>query len=98
MTGPVTLHAEAPAELEAALWYDEQRDGLGVQFLAAVDRTIQHAVAWPRSGVTVEGLSADLLVRRVPVSAFPYHGHSWKLAIPLDASVTTAHDRSCMGW
>jgi hypothetical protein len=29
VTGPVTLHAEATAELEAAaLWYDEQRDTL----------------------------------------------------------------------
>jgi hypothetical protein len=48
---PVTLHVEATAELEAAaVWYDEQRAGLGVQFLAAVDRTIQHAVAWPHAG------------------------------------------------
>lgn len=74
MTGAVTLHAEATAELEAAaLWYDEQRDGLGLQFLAAIDRTIQHAVTWPHAGVAVEGLPADLLVRRVPVPRFPYH-------------------------
>lgn len=44
MTLPVAVHAEAAAELEAAaLWYDDQRDGLGLQFLAAVDRTIQHS-------------------------------------------------------
>lgn len=74
MTGPVTLHAEATAELEAAaLWYHEQRDGLGLQFLAAVDRAIQHSVAWPQAGVAVEGLPAELLVRRVPVARFPYY-------------------------
>lgn len=70
MTGPVTLHAEATAELEAAaLWYD----GLGLQFLAAVDRTIQQAIAWPHAGVPVEGLASELLVRRAPVTRFPYH-------------------------
>ena len=59
MTGPVTLHAEATAELEAAaLWYDDQRDGLGLQFLAAVDRTIQQIAALagrrrPRGGPRV---------------------------------------------
>jgi hypothetical protein len=71
---PVTLHVEATAELEAAaVWYDEQRDGLGVQFLAAVDRTIQHAVAWPHAGAPVEGLRPELLVRRAPVPQFPFH-------------------------
>lgn len=74
MTGPVTLHAEATAELEAAaLWYDEQRDGLGLQFLAAVDRTIQHSVTWPHAGAPVEGLPAEILVRHAPVPRFPYH-------------------------
>lgn len=74
MTLPVAVHAEAAAELEAAaLWYDDQRDGLGRQFLAAVDRTIQHARAWPHTGVPIEGLSADLTVRRLAVARFPYH-------------------------
>jgi plasmid stabilization system protein ParE len=74
VTGPVTLHAEATAELEAAaLWYDDQRDGLGLQFLAAVDRTIQQIAAWPHAGSPVEGLASDLLVRRAPIPRFPYH-------------------------
>lgn len=74
MTLAVTIHTDAAAELEAAaVWYDDQRDGLGLRFLAAVDHTIQHARAWPHSGAPVEGLPDDLAVRRLPVSRFPYH-------------------------
>lgn len=58
MTLSVTVHADAATELEAAaVWYDDQREGLGLQFLAAVDRAIQHARAWPHTGAPVEGLS-----------------------------------------
>jgi hypothetical protein len=74
VTRPVTLHARATGELEAAaVWYDEQRDGLGLQFATAVDPTTWHAVAWPHAGAPVEGLPAELLVRRAPVPRLPYH-------------------------
>ena len=74
MSRAVVVHAEAAAELEAAaIWYDDQLAGLGLRVLAAVDRAIQHARAWPHAGAPVEGLSADLALRRVPVSGFPYH-------------------------
>lgn len=74
MTLAVTVHADAAAELEAAaVWYDDQREGLGLQFLAAVDRAIQHARSWPDTGTPVEGLPPDLAVRRRPVARFPYH-------------------------
>lgn len=71
---PVVIHADAAAELEvAAIWYDDQRDGLGLQFLAAVDRTIQHARAWPQTGAPIEGISDDVTVRRLAMARFPYH-------------------------
>lgn len=74
MTLAVTIHADAAAELDAAsAWYDNQREGLGLQFLAAVDRVIQHARVWPHTGALVEGLPPDLVVRRLPVPRFPYH-------------------------
>jgi toxin ParE1/3/4 len=70
----VTVHADAAAEVDAAAaWYNDQRDGLGLQFLAAVDGAIEHARAWPQSGTPVEDLPADLVVRRLPVLRFPYH-------------------------
>lgn len=74
MTGRATLHADAAAEIEAAaIWYDERRAGLGLQFLAAVDRAVEHACSWPLSGAAVPVVSSDLNVRWLPVDRFPYH-------------------------
>ncbi len=73
MTWRATLHGDAAAELEAAtVWYDERRAGLGLQFLAAVDRAIERARAWPHTGSPVPELSSDLEVRRLRVARFPY--------------------------
>jgi plasmid stabilization system protein ParE len=69
----VLFEPEASAELEeAALWYEAERSGLGLAFLAAVDRAIEHLAAWPNSGIPVPGVPADLFVRQHPVSRFPY--------------------------
>ena len=44
MTLRVAFEPEATAELEAAaLWYEDQQPGLGLRFLAAVDRTVERA-------------------------------------------------------
>jgi hypothetical protein len=51
------LHPEARAELRsAALWYDEQRPGLGDEFIADVSATLEQIggtpesyPAWPRT-------------------------------------------------
>lgn len=47
--------------------------GLGLAFLAAVDRTVEYLSAWPETGTAVPGVSANLSVRKLPVSRFPYH-------------------------
>jgi len=74
VTRAVTIRPDAEAEFEAAaVWYEKQRAGLGLQFLVAVDRAIQHVRTWPHTGVPVEGLASDLDVRRLAVSKFPYH-------------------------
>ena len=37
----VDLHPEARAELRsAALWYEERREGLGMEFIAAIDAAL----------------------------------------------------------
>ena len=65
---------EASAELEqAALWYDRQRPGLGVEFLNAIDATLDRISRWPQAGRRVPGVSSDVPARRAPVSGFPYH-------------------------
>ena len=74
MSRPAFIEADASAELEeAARWYERQHPGLGSGFLAAVDRAIEHLITWPDAGSPVAGVTADLPVRQVPVSRFPYH-------------------------
>ncbi len=68
------LHPEARAELRsAALWYDEQRPGLGDEFIAEVavalerigDAPEAHPL-WPGTGV------GDAIIRKATVQRFPY--------------------------
>ena len=73
MSRPVAFEPEASYELEtAALWYEDQRSGLGQTFLAAVDRTVDHLATWPDAGTLVPGVPAHLEVRQMPVVRFPY--------------------------
>jgi plasmid stabilization system protein ParE len=73
MTVEIRFVDEAVAELdEAARWYEEQREGLGLTLLAALDRAVESMRRWPRAGSPVEGVPDDLDVRRVPVLRFPY--------------------------
>ena len=65
---------EASAELEdAALWYESQRAQLGLEFVQAVDRALAQIAEWPQIGHRVDGVSADVPARKVPVKRFPYH-------------------------
>lgn len=41
MSLPVVIHDDADIEVEeAALWYEEQRPGLGLEYVAAVGRVL----------------------------------------------------------
>jgi plasmid stabilization system protein ParE len=65
---------EASAELEdAALWYESQRSGLGLEFVQAVDAALETIAQWPQIGRRVTGVPNDSPARRVPVNRFPYH-------------------------
>lgn len=93
MSLPVRFSAEASAELEdAAVWYDEQRPGLGEAFIDAVEAAIVLLVDWPQTGTPVDGLAADLDVRRAPVSRFPYH-LAYLIADDHLRVLAVAHDR-----
>lgn len=64
---------EAAAELEdAAVWYESQRAGLGLEFIATVDATIEQIARWPQAAAHVHGIPRELSVRKVPVGSFPY--------------------------
>jgi plasmid stabilization system protein ParE len=74
MTGKFRPEPEASAELEdAALWYEGQRQGLGLELVEAVDLALEQIAGWPQIGRRVSGLPNDLPVRKVPVNHFPYH-------------------------
>ena len=65
---------EASAELEdAALWYEQQRVGLGVEFVHAVDIALDQIAHWPAIGHRLTNVPLELAARRWPVRRFPYH-------------------------
>lgn len=74
MTARFRIEPEASAELdEAALWYERQRQGLGGEFLEAIDEALEFIARFPRAGTPVPDVPPELPVRRVPVKRFPYH-------------------------
>ena len=51
MTPSFCPEPEASAELEdAALWYEGQRKGLGMEFVQAVDLALEQIAGWPQIG------------------------------------------------
>ena len=74
MTRRFRTEPEASAELdEAALWYEQRRSGLGIEFLEAIDGALDFIARFPQAGAPVPGVPLDLPVRRVPVRRFPFH-------------------------
>ena len=68
------IEPEASAELEeAAIWYEHQRPGLGVEFLEAIDTALEQIAKWPQAAQRVAGVAPDVPSRKAPVPNFPYH-------------------------
>lgn len=94
----IVILREAEEELfEAEQWYEQQRSGLGAEFLDEVSETIDRISAAPNTSLTVPGTSLEsgvrrLLVRRFPFSAvFVQHAQeTWVIAF--------AHDRKRPGY
>ena len=57
---------------DATRWYEQQRIGLGLEFLAAVDAAIVRIEENPRIGSRALGVEDDD-IRRIFVRRFPYH-------------------------
>lgn len=70
MTHRLIIRADAEADiLEAALWYQGRRSGLGEEFIAEVHAALERAVANPRQH---RRLRRRPEVRRVLIRRFPY--------------------------
>ena len=68
MTLPVVFRRRVQSDLTAAFdWYEEQRSGLGEEFLAAVQSTFKNVEFYPEVFACVHGE-----VRRAIVSRFPF--------------------------
>jgi len=64
---------EADTEaLDAALWYDEQRFGLGDDFLSERERAIERLEENPRGSPRLEYYDGPHEIRRVLMRRFPY--------------------------
>lgn len=93
MSQPVRFAPEASAELEeAARWYEQRHTGLGLAFLAAVHLTVESVVRWPGAGSSIDGLPADLVVRRIRIGRFPYYV-AYLVTIDQIHILAIAHDR-----
>lgn len=70
-----SLRIDEAAEEElaaAAEWYDGQRDGLGAEFLNAVEDLLPQIQAQPERGGAVPGAESDERIRRLMMKRFPY--------------------------
>lgn len=71
MTVEVRLRQEAEQDLaEAAQWYEEQRPGLGQEFLDAALETFSAIADRPLAGAAVYGSLRRALLHRFPFGAF----------------------------
>ncbi len=69
MSFPISFHRAASAEfIEASAWYESKRFGLGIEFIAEIERCISLASSHPLQFAVVRG---D--VRRVVANRFPYN-------------------------
>ena len=67
MTRPIELRPEAVAEMRQAFgWYEEKQRGLGLQFLFAVDATLDRIRRQPDLFPFVQRLAQKALLRRFP--------------------------------
>jgi plasmid stabilization system protein ParE len=65
------VEPEAQADLEDAfVWYEEQRSGLGSEFLAEVARVFQVVEEAPEHYPVVRGVTRRALVHRFPFGVF----------------------------
>lgn len=69
----IDLDPEALDEIaEAAIWYEEQRDGLSTEFLLEIDRALARIAERPASFARLLDVPVELVIRRALVDRFPF--------------------------
>ncbi len=74
----VVRHPEAPCELEqAALWYEDRRPGLGMDFLEEYRATLRRIMAEPGRWRIIRGENRKLNFMRFPYAiVYSVHGET----------------------
>jgi toxin ParE1/3/4 len=73
---PIIFRPEALDDLaESFQWHEEQRSGLGAEFMAAVDAKLEQVQTGPKHFPRVRGLIRRAIVHRFPYGIF-FVGHS----------------------
>lgn len=91
----MTLRIDGAASDEAraaALWYDDQRAGLGAEFLATLDAAIERIHENPETGSLLETMPDEPNVRRVLLRRFPFL-IVYEISSDEVRIVAVAHDR-----
>jgi len=71
VTREIVIHADAQIELEeAAIWYEERRLGLGVEFMNAIDQTLGRIAANPAAFPLWRNELRKAVVRRFTFAVF----------------------------
>lgn len=78
MAFPIVVDAAAEHDLEDAVrWYDDQRGGLGTEFLAKIEESFQRIAAAPEIHAISYRSIRQTLVRRFPyVVCYDFDGHT----------------------
>ena len=81
MTFSIVFRRAAKVEFEkAAVWYDEQRPGLGEEFMVEVEQAIANAAAGPLRYQLVFGDVRRAVARRFPYAVY-FRARSNKLVV-----------------
>ena len=70
MTRKIIIRLAAEDLEEASAWYEKQRIGLGKEFLASVDETLEKLKHWPDFGIVVYKQLCRANVQRFPYDVF----------------------------
>jgi toxin ParE1/3/4 len=70
---PIRVGDAARNELRAVVaWYEEKQLGLGGEFFAEVEHTLELIERHPGLGASVPGVPVERGTRRLPLRRFPY--------------------------
>ena len=73
MSKPIRVEDAAQNELLAVVaWYEDKQRGLGGEFFAEIEHTLELIERYPGLGAPVPRVPAERGTRRVPVRRFPY--------------------------